>query len=100
MAKRMGTHSYRIGGACVLEIRGMTDAEIMAWGRWSSDTHRRYIRLAIEQMCTTLDLRLEEEILCVPHEQVDLIARHPPPLTQIRTRQRASQRLEHARSCQ
>ena len=82
MAKRMGTHSYRIGGACMLKMRGKTDAEIMAWGRWSSDAYRRYIRLVIEQMCTTLDLRREEEILRVPHEQVDLIARHLPPLNQ------------------
>ena len=30
MAKRMETHSYRIGGACILKMRGKTDAEIMA----------------------------------------------------------------------
>ena len=82
MAKRMGTHSYRIGGACLLKMRGKTDAEIMAWGRWSSDAYRRYIRLVIEQMCMTVDPHREAEILRVPHEQVDLIARHLPPLNQ------------------
>ena len=31
----------------------------------------------------TIDLRREEEILRVPHEQVDLIACHLPPLKQL-----------------
>ena len=31
-------------------------------------------------MCTTIDLRREEEILRVPHEQVDLISSHLPRL--------------------
>ena len=78
----MGTHSYRIGGACMLKMRGKTDAEIMAWGRWPSDTYRRNIRLAIEQVRMTIDLQREEEITRVPHEQADLIAHHLPPLNQ------------------
>ena len=39
MAKRIEMHSYRIGGACVLNMRGKTDAEIMAWVRRVSALH-------------------------------------------------------------
>ena len=63
-------------------MRGKTDAEIVVWGRWPSDAYQRYIQLAIEQICTTVDPHRGEEILHAPHEQVNLIARHLPLLNQ------------------
>ena len=39
-------HSFRIGAASAAAIRGESDAQIRATGRWSSDAFKRYIRLA------------------------------------------------------
>ena len=53
LAKEFGTHSFRIGGATTLRMNGMSDDEIMAWGRWSSDAYRRYIRAYTERFAQT-----------------------------------------------
>ena len=39
-------HSFRIGSATAAAMRGESDAQIRAAGRWSSDAFKRYIRLA------------------------------------------------------
>ena len=39
-------HSFRIGSATAAAMRGESDAQIRAAGRWSSDAIKRYIRLA------------------------------------------------------
>ena len=38
-------HSFRIGAATAAALRGDSDAQIRAAGRWSSDAFKRYIRL-------------------------------------------------------
>ena len=50
LAKKFGTHSFRIGGATTLKAQGVHDDEIMAWGRWSSDCYRRYIRVMLSSL--------------------------------------------------
>lgn len=50
LAKKFGTHSFRIGGATTLKAQGVRDDEIMAWGRWSSDCYRRYIRVMLSSL--------------------------------------------------
>ncbi len=45
VATEFGTHSFRSGKATDLFKVGMTDAEIMELGRWTSETFRRYIRV-------------------------------------------------------
>ena len=39
-------HSFRIGAATSAALRGESDAQIRAAGRWSSDAFRKYIRVA------------------------------------------------------
>ena len=39
-------HSFRIGAATSAALRGDSDAQIRAAGRWSSDAFRKYIRIA------------------------------------------------------
>ena len=39
-------HSFRIGAATAAALRGESDAQIRAAGRWSSDAFRKYIRIA------------------------------------------------------
>ena len=39
-------HSFRIGAATSAALRGKSDAQIRAAGRWSSDAFRKYIRVA------------------------------------------------------
>ena len=39
-------HSFRIGAATAAALRGESDAQIRAAGRWTSDAFRRYIRIA------------------------------------------------------
>ena len=39
-------HSFRIGAASAAALRGESDTQIRAAGRWASDAFRRYIRLA------------------------------------------------------
>ena len=42
-SKRFSTHSIRSGGATALYVRGISLGHIRRFGRWSSDTFRRYI---------------------------------------------------------
>lgn len=39
-------HSFRIGAATAAALRGESDAQIRAAGRWASDAFKRYIRIA------------------------------------------------------
>ena len=39
-------HSFRIGAATSAALRGESDAQIRAAGRWASDAFRRYIRIS------------------------------------------------------
>ena len=39
-------HSFRIGAATSAALRGESDAQIRAAGRWASDAFRKYIRIA------------------------------------------------------
>jgi len=49
-AKKFGSHSFRLGGATELKMRGRSDDEIMMWGRWSSEAYRRYVRASLQNM--------------------------------------------------
>ena len=40
------SNSFRIGAASAAALRGESDAQIRAAGRWASDAFRKYIRLA------------------------------------------------------
>ena len=40
---RFGTHSLRSGGATALYVRGISLGRIRRFGRWASDTFRRYL---------------------------------------------------------
>ena len=42
--KTFKTHSFRIGRATDLSVKGCPDDVIMKLGRWSSDSFKRYIR--------------------------------------------------------
>lgn len=39
-------HSFRIGAATAAALRGESDAQIRAAGRWTSDAFKKYIRIA------------------------------------------------------
>ena len=39
-------HSFRIGAATAAALRGESDAQIRATGRWTSDAFKKYIRIA------------------------------------------------------
>ena len=39
-------HSFRIGAATAAAMRGESDAQIRAAGRWASDAFKAYIRLS------------------------------------------------------
>ena len=43
---RFSSHSFRIGAATAAAAAGIPDWQIQALGRWSSESYRRYIRLA------------------------------------------------------
>ena len=42
-AKRFSTHSLRSGGATAMYVRGISAEHIRRFGRWASDTFRRYL---------------------------------------------------------
>ena len=51
LAANLGTgdykgHSFRIGRATDCAAEGMSDAQIRALGRWSSDAFRKHIRVS------------------------------------------------------
>ena len=62
IASRFGTHSFRIGGATILRLLGCSDDEIMAWGRWSSDAYRRYVRAYTEHF-SKVTMRMNSELV-------------------------------------
>jgi hypothetical protein len=41
---QLSSHSFRIGAATEAAARGLTDEQIMAFGRWRSEAYRSYIR--------------------------------------------------------
>ena len=45
-AKVFKAHSFRIGAATSAALRGESDAQLRAAGRWASDAFRKYIRIA------------------------------------------------------
>ena len=92
IAKRFGTHSFRIGGATILRLLGRSDDEIMAWGRWSSDAYRRYVRAHTQQFSKVTmmmnselvkDADPERLLQLIPKmmEEVEEEAENLPPLS-------------------
>lgn len=43
--KHYSSHSFRIGGATALYLKGKTEEEIKAFGRWKSDAWKSYVRI-------------------------------------------------------
>lgn len=44
-SKYYKAHSFRIGGATIAAIRGASDVQIQAMGRWKSSAYKKYIRI-------------------------------------------------------
>ena len=98
-AKKYGSHSFRIGGATILKMLGHSDEFIMAWGRWSSDAYRRYVR----QSLTTLKImaqafRYEKTVDELPMEQVTNMTRSLPPLSRAQAA-RTGLRAQEVQRC-
>ena len=57
------SHVFRIDGACVMFYAGMTDAQIMIYGRWKSLAFLKYLRKSRETMKAALAVILNPNIL-------------------------------------
>ena len=55
-------HSFRIGAATSAALRGVSDAQVRAVGRWASDAFRKYIRIAATAVGTGI-LRIAGNLL-------------------------------------
>ena len=47
-ASRFASHSFRIGAATSAAMAGFDSTDIQKMGRWSTDTHKRYIRINMQ----------------------------------------------------
>ena len=57
------SHIFRIGGACAMFYAGMTDAQIMIYGRWKSLAFLKYLRKSRETTKAALAVILNPNIL-------------------------------------
>ena len=82
VAKKFGSHSFRIGGATELKMRGRSDDEIMMWGRWSSEAYRRYVRASLQNMLSAAScLTVGTDTAHAPLEDIGRMAHKLPPLS-------------------
>ena len=57
------SHVFRIGGACAMFYAGMTDAQIMIYGRWKSLAFLKYLRKSRETTKAALAVILNPNVL-------------------------------------
>ena len=94
IASKHGTHGFRIGGATSMRLMNKSDDEIMAWGRWSSDAYKRYVRDCLSNMISKSTLMDAPEDIAMDRAQA-ATGRLPPLSTAEARRGLTTRELRH-----